>query len=112
MPMMSTYASPGFSEPPLLPIPRKMDTVGGASFMGSFINVSLAIPASGAVADEVHYSSSFLAKNGAKLSHQQPLTVDGEHLAVGHVAVREITTHSELRQPSAPQGQRRPRLSA
>jgi len=45
--------------------------------MGSFINVSPAIPASHAVADEVHYSSSFLAKNGAKLSHQQPLTVDG-----------------------------------
>ena len=30
-----------------------------------------------AAADEVHYSSSFLAKNEAKLSHQQPVTVDG-----------------------------------
>ena len=62
---------------PLLPISRKMVTRGGRVSMGSFINVSPAIPASHAVADEVHYSSSFLAKNGAKLSHQQPLTVDG-----------------------------------
>ena len=61
----------------LLPISRKRRNVGGRVFMGSHINVSPAIPASHVVADEVHHSSSFLAKNGAKLSDQQPLTVDG-----------------------------------
>ena len=61
--------------PPLMPISGKMVN-RGVGVGGVFrINVSPAIPASHVVADEV--SSSFLGKNGAKLSHQQPSTVDG-----------------------------------